>query len=105
FVYTDTVTSLTVDNVAQTMYCTEKYNIPALFDLCSEFIIGQLTVDNCLTVLQSVQHLNADNVVEKCLEMVDTNSATVLQSQQFREIYSNDTLFADEHLIYAAVEK
>ncbi|XP_055330153.1 BTB/POZ domain-containing protein 6-like [Paramacrobiotus metropolitanus] len=112
FLYTDTVENLNVDNVAPTMYCADKYNIQPLLDLCSEFIIGQLTVDNCLTVLQSVRHLNA--VVEKCLEMVDTNSDTVLQSQHFLEIDSSETLCmvvsrntlsADEHLIYAAVEK
>ncbi|XP_055330157.1 BTB/POZ domain-containing protein 6-like isoform X2 [Paramacrobiotus metropolitanus] len=114
FVYTDTVKSLTINNVVQTMFCAEKYNMQPLFDLCSEFIIGQLNVDNCLTVLQSVKQLGADAVVEKCLEMVDTNSDTVLQSQQFLEIdnsntlqliMARDTLSAAENLIYAAVEK
>ncbi|XP_055357389.1 uncharacterized protein LOC129602407 [Paramacrobiotus metropolitanus] len=111
FVYTDAVQSLTVDNVIPTMHCAEKYNIPPLFDLCSEFIIRQLNVDNCLTVLQSVIHLDAGVVVEKCREILDTHSLPVLQPPQFPEMdngtklrmmVARNTLSAARHLIHAA---
>ncbi|XP_055348147.1 BTB/POZ domain-containing protein 6-B-like [Paramacrobiotus metropolitanus] len=113
FMYTDTVDNLDVGNVFATLSAADKYDLPRLISVCSTFIANQLSVDNCLTMLEQALEWKTDNVVQKCLEFVDTKSSAVLLSDHFtaispvtlRMILQRSTLTAEENAVYLAVER
>ncbi|XP_055330299.1 BTB/POZ domain-containing protein 3-like [Paramacrobiotus metropolitanus] len=115
FVYTDgvPVDDLNAGNVFATMSCANKYGLPELVQLCSNFVVSQLTADNCLATLKQAVFWHADNIVDECLALVDHHSVAMLQSDQFdgitqetlQRILQRKTLLAEEHMIYLAVER
>ncbi|XP_055347922.1 BTB/POZ domain-containing protein 6-B-like isoform X2 [Paramacrobiotus metropolitanus] len=117
YMYTGSVKrTLALENVFHVIYCADKYNLPILMDVCLQFVRSLLKVDTCLAYLEIVKPFAHDSVpafMEKCLEIVDASTETVLQSEQFLPISQNtlemvvqrDTLSADEYCIYTAVEK
>ncbi|XP_055347925.1 BTB/POZ domain-containing protein 2-like [Paramacrobiotus metropolitanus] len=117
FLYTRTLGGeLTADNVFETMYCADKYNLPLLMELCQQFINSHLNIDNCLVFWKKAKHSMLDclaGFVEKCLAVVDAKCKDVLQSDQFSDIgqdtlitiLQRSTLSAEENSIYRALEK
>ncbi|XP_055330154.1 BTB/POZ domain-containing protein 1-like [Paramacrobiotus metropolitanus] len=113
YLYTDSVENLTSQNVFDTLSCASKYKIQLLFDLCSDFIIASLNMDNCLTMLEKAEELNAQRVIGKCLEMLDASSGEILQSDSFltvkkttlETVLQRSTLTADEYSVYKAAER
>ncbi|XP_055353051.1 BTB/POZ domain-containing protein 6-B-like [Paramacrobiotus metropolitanus] len=113
FLYTDTTENLHLDNLIQTSMCADKYDLPLLVEMCSDFASAGLTVDNCLTILENAICLRADMIVGCCLEFIDGCADDILQSEHFAAleqktmvmILQRDTLSADEHNVYLAVER
>ncbi|XP_055330173.1 BTB/POZ domain-containing protein 1-like [Paramacrobiotus metropolitanus] len=115
FTYTGGVPAgqLNVHNAFATMNCAGKYDLPELVQLCSSFISSQLNADNCLATLKQAVFWHADNIVEKCLTLVDQHGMVILQSDPFNDItqetlqriLERSTLLAEEHMIYLAVER
>ncbi|XP_055355145.1 BTB/POZ domain-containing protein 2-like [Paramacrobiotus metropolitanus] len=105
------------ENLFQTIYCADKYNLPMSLEACLKFARSQLKIDNCLMFLENISRFmhNAATgaFVEKCLAMVDASATTIFQSDEFAAIgedtldmiLQRDTLLADEHTIYTAVER
>ncbi|XP_055355144.1 BTB/POZ domain-containing protein 6-B-like [Paramacrobiotus metropolitanus] len=116
YIYTGSVgNGLNAENVFETVYCADKYNLPRLENLCLTFIKTDLRADNCLLYLEAVKRCMHDSVArleESCWEVVDRFTPSVLQSEYFptvsREtmklLLQRDTLSADENSIYLAVE-
>ncbi|XP_055348228.1 BTB/POZ domain-containing protein 6-like [Paramacrobiotus metropolitanus] len=100
YMYTDAVQRLNVDNAFHTMVCADKYDLPRLIKVCSEIA---LQVVDC----------GGEDIVKECLEWVDTHSDVLLQSEQFtaisretlQAVLRRNTLTAEEHDIYLAVER
>ncbi|XP_055348251.1 BTB/POZ domain-containing protein 3-like isoform X3 [Paramacrobiotus metropolitanus] len=115
YIYTDSVENLQPENVLQTLYCAEKYDLPWLTEICTDFVLLRLKPDNCLTYLENAVRWVPDCsvVIEKCLNLVDEFCAAVLQSKDWAKlerttleiVLQRDTLSADEIVIYLAVEK
>ncbi|XP_055348253.1 BTB/POZ domain-containing protein 6-like [Paramacrobiotus metropolitanus] len=114
FLYTDAVDNLSIDNVIETMACADKYDVPQLMEVCADFVERQLNSRNCLAVLKNAVYWHVEHIVEKCLILVDLNSAAILQSKEFTDIISQDTvhnilkrdtLSAEENIVYLAVER
>ncbi|XP_055348193.1 BTB/POZ domain-containing protein 3-like [Paramacrobiotus metropolitanus] len=115
YIYTDAVEDLKPENVLQTLYCADKYDLPWLADRCTSFVLEQMKPDTCLMFLENALHWtpNCDAIVEKCLDIVDECTVAVLQSKQFPEIglktlemvLRRDTLSAEESVICTAVDK
>ncbi|XP_055332492.1 BTB/POZ domain-containing protein 6-B-like [Paramacrobiotus metropolitanus] len=115
YIYTDAVENLKPENVIQTLYCADKYDLPWLADRCISFVLDHIKPDTCLMFLKSALRWtpDVDRIVEKCLEVVDASSEAVFQSDHFTEIglktlemvLQRDTLSADENVVYTAVEK
>ncbi|XP_055348225.1 uncharacterized protein LOC129595294 [Paramacrobiotus metropolitanus] len=115
YIYTDSVDNLKPENVVQTLYCADKYDLPWLADRCITFVLEQMQPYNCLVFLENALRWTPDHdqIVEKCLDIVDEFSLAVLQSDHFREIglktlemvLRRDTLSAEENVIYTAVEQ
>ncbi|XP_055353001.1 BTB/POZ domain-containing protein 6-like [Paramacrobiotus metropolitanus] len=113
FVYTDAVDGLSADNVFGTMKCADKYDLPQLLKICTDFVVDQLKPENCLTTMKLALDWQAENIVEKCLALVDTKTAAVLWSKEFTKIsrsmlhtiLQRSELSAEENVIYLAVER
>ncbi|XP_055347787.1 BTB/POZ domain-containing protein 6-B-like [Paramacrobiotus metropolitanus] len=113
FVYTDAVENLSEENAYPTLYCAQKYGIPQLAEQCSVVLLRQLKLENCLTNLENAASLNAEAMIEKCLEFVDGSSAAILQSDKLNTvkqatlglIVKRNSLNVEEIVVYKAVEK
>ncbi|XP_055350762.1 BTB/POZ domain-containing protein 3-like isoform X2 [Paramacrobiotus metropolitanus] len=115
YIYTDTMTSLTPENVVPTLYCAIKYELPWLEEYCKQFVREQLSAHNCLLILENVLKWSphCDRFLEDCLDVIDEFSKTVFLSENFSAIGKNtlftilqrSTLSAEENTVYEAVEK
>ncbi|XP_055348172.1 BTB/POZ domain-containing protein 3-like [Paramacrobiotus metropolitanus] len=113
FLYADDVRNLTADNLIPTLVCADKYDVPRLIRICSNFIANYLSVNNCLTMMEQAVYWKADGVVQNCLDFVDAKTEAVLRSNEFtaislttlRMILQRNTLTAEENAVYLAVER
>ncbi|XP_055350935.1 BTB/POZ domain-containing protein 6-B-like [Paramacrobiotus metropolitanus] len=107
---------LQVDNVFETIYCADKYNLPKLLELCLHFATTQLNADNCLIFAEKIKLCTHDGMaafLEKCLNLLDKHCDILMQSEQFSAIghdtlemiLQRNTLSAGENRMYTAVEK
>ncbi|XP_055347897.1 BTB/POZ domain-containing protein 6-like [Paramacrobiotus metropolitanus] len=111
--YTDTVENLTVDNVISTLRCADKYDLPELTNLCLECVETRMNIGECLVTLERAVQWTADDIVEKCLRLVERRCDVIVQTEQFtaitqdtlKMILQRNALCADEHAIYLAVER
>ncbi|XP_055355067.1 BTB/POZ domain-containing protein 6-like [Paramacrobiotus metropolitanus] len=115
YVYTDSVEDINADTVFPTMHCADKFGLPLLVDTCCAYITEHLNADNCLTTLENANRCGSDHVaiVQKCLEIVDASSETILLSEQFSNmghdclmmILQRSSLTVNENIVYMAVHK
>ncbi|XP_055356821.1 BTB/POZ domain-containing protein 1-like [Paramacrobiotus metropolitanus] len=115
YLYTDVVWDFTQDNVFHTLGCADKYDLPLLVAMCTNFVLSDLNIGNCLDMLDSAVHYAnvAPSILEKCLSVIDESAKSIWQSVRFsaigREalcaILSRDTLTANEDTICLAVDK
>ncbi|XP_055353030.1 BTB/POZ domain-containing protein 6-B-like [Paramacrobiotus metropolitanus] len=112
FLYTDAVDNLSADNVFGTLKCADKYDLPQLVDICSEFIRKRLNPDNCLDTLKEALDWQAEKIVKKCRVLVEEKTSAVLRSEEFVNISLQMLqdllqlkLQASENDIYLAVER
>ncbi|XP_055356374.1 BTB/POZ domain-containing protein 6-like [Paramacrobiotus metropolitanus] len=113
YIYTDKVDLLDEDNVYPTMVCADKYDLPRLADHCFDYILADLRAENCLHHLEKALSWGTPtaHIVENCLHFVDVYCQEVLGSEDFaeikhstlRRIVERDTFFAEEDVIYTAV--
>ncbi|XP_055347936.1 BTB/POZ domain-containing protein 6-B-like [Paramacrobiotus metropolitanus] len=111
--YTDTVENLSADNVVPTLRCADKNDFPELTSLGLKFVETRMNIGDCLVTLERAIQWRADDMVEKCLQLVERQSGVILQTEQFKAIAQDtlkmilqrNALRADEHDIYLAVER
>ncbi|XP_055356371.1 BTB/POZ domain-containing protein 3-like [Paramacrobiotus metropolitanus] len=114
YVYTDKV-DVDEDNVYPTMVCADKYDLPRLGDQCVHYVLTELRAGTCLYHLERALMWGAPtaHIVESCLHFVDVHCEEILESEDFAEIehstleriVKRNTLFAEENLIYTAVNR
>ncbi|XP_055349986.1 BTB/POZ domain-containing protein 3-like [Paramacrobiotus metropolitanus] len=115
YIYTDAVKSLNLDNLFGTLGCADKYDLPLLVVMCTDFILAELSIDNCLDVLDSAVHcaVAAPSILEKCLCLIDESAEAIWVSEKFCAIgqealcaiLQRDTLTANEDIICLAVNE
>ncbi|CAB4055611.1 BTBD3_6 [Lepeophtheirus salmonis] len=109
YIYTDEI-HLNPENVASTLYCTEKYGIPFLKERCITFIKANMNNPNaCLLFSQTRRYLVADFVpfLKKSLlfnadEVLSSESIVELDLESLRELLSSDDLNCKEILVFQA---
>ncbi|XP_055350799.1 BTB/POZ domain-containing protein 2-like [Paramacrobiotus metropolitanus] len=102
------------------MKCADKYDLPLLVDRCFNLILDDLSAkvgdtNRYLLHLENALKwaVGIGNAVETCLHFVDVHSEEVFKSELFMElqpktlqmVLERDTLFADESIIYMAVNR
>ncbi|XP_055357296.1 BTB/POZ domain-containing protein 6-B-like, partial [Paramacrobiotus metropolitanus] len=117
YLYTGCVEEkLTAEETLQTIYCADKYNLPQLADLSLQRFYTPFNANECVIFLEKFLHSTHElsaGLLEKCLTVADTHGQDFLQCKQFSAIgqdllvtiLKRNTLCAEEHIIYTAVEK
>ncbi|XP_055347926.1 BTB/POZ domain-containing protein 6-B-like [Paramacrobiotus metropolitanus] len=115
FIYTDAVTDFTLDNVFSTLGCADKYDLPLLVGMCTDFVLDTLNTSNCLDILDNaiLYETSAPSILVRCLCLIDTSAVSVWFSPHFgaigqealRIILQRDTLTANEDTICGAVDR
>ncbi|XP_055350072.1 BTB/POZ domain-containing protein 1-like [Paramacrobiotus metropolitanus] len=111
FMYTDKA-DLTVEKVWPVFQCADKYDVPLLVEMCTQFVLKQIRPENCLTYLEKAVKWHADDIAELCFSVADAFTVVAFKSQQFtsisqetlRKLLQRDTFLVCENTIYTAVE-
>ncbi|EDO48678.1 predicted protein, partial [Nematostella vectensis] len=110
YLYYDEV-QLTTITAPEVLYLARKYLIPHLADICTDFLVTNLTVDNSLTVLDQCCMLGVGKGLEKqCWDIVDKRAENIADDVTFVEIdhgtltafLCRDTLVAKETTLFNA---
>ena len=113
YMYYDEV-QLTTCNVPEVLFLAQKYLIPSLAKICTEFVENNLTVENTLPVLDHCFLLGVSKGLEKqCWSIIDKHASEVAEHNQFLDIdhgtltalLSRDTLVAKEMVLFRAAVK
>ena len=105
---------LTTRNVPEVLFLAQKYLIPSLAKICTEFVGNNLTVENTLPVLDHCFLLGVSKGLEKqCWSIIDKHASEVAEHNQFLDIdhgtltalLSRDTLVAKEMVLFRAAVK
>lgn len=105
---------LTTHNAPEVLFLARKYLIPSLTEICTEFVVSNLTVENTLPVLDHCSLLGVSKGLEKqCWSIIDQHASQVANNNQFIEIdhrtlttfLSRDTLVAREIVLFRAAVK
>ena len=105
---------LTTRNVPEVLFLAQKYLIPSLAKICTEFVGNNLTVENTLPVLDHCFLLGVSKGLEKkCWSIIDKHASEVAEHSQFLDIdhgtltalLSRDTLVAKEMVLFRAAVK
>ena len=105
---------LTTRNVPEVLFLAQKYLIPSLAKICTEFVGNNLTVENALLVLDHCFLLGVSKGLEKqCWSIIDKHASEVAEDNQFLDIdhgtltalLSRDTLVAKEMVLFRAAVK
>ena len=105
---------LTTLNVPEVLFLAQKYLIPNLAKICTEFVGNNLTVENTLPVLDHCFLLGVSKGLEKqCWSIIDKHASEVAEHNQFLDIdhgtltvlLSRDTLVAKEMVLFRAAVK
>ena len=113
FMYYDEV-QLTTNNAPEVLFLARKYLIPSLAEICSEFVLNNLSVENALSVLNHCYLLGVSKGLEKqCWVIIDQHASEIAQDNQFPEVdhatltafLARDTLVAKETVLFHAAVK
>ena len=113
FMYYDEV-QLTTDNAPEVLFLARKYLIPSLAEICSQFVLNNLSVENTLPVLNHCCLLGVSKGLEKqCWIIIDQHASKIAQDNKFPEIHhatltaflARDTLVAKETVLFRAAVK
>ena len=88
---------LRASNVLQVLYVAKKYILPSLAEKCVVFVMRNLDVANVLCVLSDAQKYDEKNLVDRCWEMIESETEEVVKSEDFVKI--------DKSLLEAMVKR
>lgn len=108
YIYCDELT-LSLSNVSEVLYMSNKYMMPPLADKCREFLVSNMYPSNVFSVLSVAELHEEEKIVNLCWKMIDGQTEAVLgeriERPQLETIVTRDTLKTDEVKLFAAVDK
>ena len=107
YVYTGAVT-ITMDVVLPLMQAASMLHYGRLFEACSQFLQGQLSPDNCLSMIRLSDILHCESLRERAREMAVRCFSDVAATEDFRELplpelmryLEDDRLCAEEEQVF-----
>ncbi|KAL3085977.1 hypothetical protein niasHS_009019 [Heterodera schachtii] len=87
FIYAEDLSELNGENAMGVLYAANKYNVSSLVKACSEFPINELP--NVFFAHFHARLLNENDFSRRCLDYIDQNAETLLQSEEFLHIDQN----------------
>lgn len=108
YLYTGCV-EITTQNSIHLLYLAKKFNIQELKDACVEIVQSHLSSDNVLQILEVSTMYEESLLVQRCLELVDQHTLTILTQPSFTElelktvisIIKRETINIDEIQLFA----
>ncbi|XP_057318676.1 speckle-type POZ protein-like [Microplitis mediator] len=90
FIYTDTVTDL--DKVSERLYeVADKYQLPALKELCEESFCKSVSVENAVKYLVLLDLHNADEEVLNCVvDFIAINSKIITGTEEYKALLNTN---------------
>ena len=108
YIYCDEL-KLSLSNVSEVLYMSNKYMMPPLADKCREFLVSNMYPSNVFSVLSVAEFHEEEKIVNLCWKMIDGQTEAVLRERierpQLETIVTRDTLKIDEVKLFAAVDK
>ena len=109
YLYCDEI-SLGADDALATMYAAKKYIMPHLTRACVNYLLANVDASNACRVLSHSRLFDEPQLMQRCLDVIDSRAEYVLQSDSFNEIdyqtleqiLVRDTLDAKERVVCAA---
>lgn len=98
------------DNVMSLMYAAKKYIAPALLDMCTEYLVENMSPDNVCTILQQAYSFDEKELFEVALSHLMLNAEEVFYSDEIirlshevlAKVVQEDRLAIPEDKIYRA---
>ena len=109
YLYCDDV-SLEADTVLPTIDAAKKYIMPHLEQVCVEYLVTNVDASNACLLLNRSRILEAPELMQRCLDVIDFKTEESLQSDSFtdidyqtlEQILCRNTLCAKETVVFAA---
>ena len=85
YLYSDEV-KLSGTNVLQVLYLANKYMVPSLAYKCTEYLQNSLDATNVFCILPHAPKFEEEELVERCLELIDKNTEDIVKSDEFADL-------------------
>ncbi|XP_071033404.1 speckle-type POZ protein B-like [Parasteatoda tepidariorum] len=84
FLYTGTIEEFEYDKVLKLLIVADKYQVSSLCDLCSLFLVSQLTVENVCEVMRLADMINNESLKTSAMEYLTNHAAEVMGSSKWK---------------------
>uniref|UniRef100_A0A183CPH3 BTB domain-containing protein n=1 Tax=Globodera pallida TaxID=36090 RepID=A0A183CPH3_GLOPA len=84
FIYADDPRGISEDNVFDVLYAAKKYNVPGLVKACIN--LSKRELRNVFFTMEQARVLGEEDFARNCLDYIDKNAATLVQSPNFLQI-------------------
>lgn len=95
------------------LYVAKKYDVPGLVTKCCKYVTECLNADNICSLLNQAKLLQADELVDKCVDLFSKRTSVVLNSEAFlllseealKALLESKVMNAKEEDLYVACKR
>ncbi|XP_045511046.1 uncharacterized protein LOC123705968 isoform X1 [Colias croceus] len=100
YIYTGNINLCSFDKACELCYGAKKYMLPHLVKECTRYLWSDLYPRNACRAYEFARLFDENVLMEKCLQIISTNTKEVLNDSSFEEVELNTviTVFSLDHL-------
>ncbi|XP_053603822.1 uncharacterized protein LOC128671398 [Plodia interpunctella] len=100
YIYTENINISSFDKACELCYGAKKYMLPHLVKECTRYLWSDLYPRNACRAYEFARLFEENVLMEKCLQIISTNTKEVLNDSSFEEVELNTviTVFSLDHL-------
>ncbi|XP_022112350.1 uncharacterized protein LOC110991325 [Pieris rapae] len=100
YIYTGNINLSSFDKACELCYGAKKYMLPHLVKECTRYLWSDLYPKNACRAYEFARLFDENVLMEKCLQIISTNTKDVLNDSSFEEVELNTviTVFSLDHL-------
>ncbi|CAK1549587.1 unnamed protein product [Leptosia nina] len=100
YIYTGNINLSSFDKACELCYGAKKYMLPHLVKECTRYLWSDLYPRNACRAYEFARLFDENVLMEKCLQIISTNTKDVLNDSSFEEVELNTviTVFSMDHL-------